>query len=73
MQRFAFLLVTAHTAARTGWSPSKPLLLAMVATWAIRLWLHLLVRSIGKPEDPRCCAASRPRDGCAWESHRETL
>ena len=52
----AFLLVTAHTVARTGWSPSKPLLLAMVATWAIRLWLHLLVRSIGKPEDPRYAA-----------------
>jgi steroid 5-alpha reductase family enzyme len=24
-----------------------------VGIWAIRLWLHLLIRSIGKPEDVR--------------------
>lgn len=49
----AFLLVTAHTAARTGLTPGKALLLAMVAAWALRLWGYLLLRSRGKPEDPR--------------------
>ncbi|MEO6326293.1 MAG: DUF1295 domain-containing protein [Thermoanaerobaculia bacterium] len=48
-----FLLVSVHTVARTGLTPGKTLLLGMVATWAIRLWLHLLLRSRGKPEDPR--------------------
>ena len=49
----AFLLVLAHTAARTGLTPGKTLLLAMVAAWALRLWGYLLLRSRGKPEDPR--------------------
>ncbi len=49
----SFLLVTVHTAARTGLTPAKTLLLVLVATWALRLWLHLLLRSRGKPEDPR--------------------
>ena len=52
----AFLLVTGQTIARTGTSPAKLLVLTMVSTWAIRLWLHLLVRSVGKPEDPRYAA-----------------
>ena len=34
----------------------------MVAAWALRLWLHLLRRSRGKPEDPRY-AAFRERFG----------
>ena len=55
----AFLLVTGATVARTGMTPSKVLLLVLVATWAIRLWLHLLVRSRGKPEDPRYTAFRR--------------
>jgi steroid 5-alpha reductase family enzyme len=58
----AFLLVTAHTVVRAGLTPAKLLLLAMVALWAIRLWLHLLLRSRGKPEDPRY-AAFRQRYG----------
>ena len=48
-----FLLVTVYTAARTGLTPGKTLLLAMVGAWAIRLWLYLLARSRGKAEDPR--------------------
>lgn len=51
-----FLLVTAHTALRTGLTPGKVLLLALVAIWAARLWLHLLLRSLGKPEDARYTA-----------------
>jgi steroid 5-alpha reductase family enzyme len=51
-----FLLVAAHTAARTGLTPGKTLLLAMVAAWALRLWGYLLLRSRGKPEDLRYAA-----------------
>ena len=58
----AFLVVLAHTVASTGLTPAKTLLLAMVAIWAVRLWLHLLLRSRGKPEDPRY-AAFRQRYG----------
>ena len=49
----AFLLVAAHTALRTGLTPGKALLLAAIAAWALRLFLHLFLRSLGKPEDPR--------------------
>lgn len=52
----AFLLVLAHTATRTGLTPGKALLLAMVGAWALRLWGYLLQRSRGKPEDPRYAA-----------------
>lgn len=58
----AFLLVAAHTALRTGLTPGKALLLAAVAAWALRLFLHLFLRSLGKPEDPRY-AAFRERYG----------
>ena len=58
----AFLLVTGHTVAATGITPAKTLLLAMVGAWALRLWLHLLLRSRGRPEDPRY-AAFRQRYG----------
>ena len=58
----AFLLVTGNTIARTGPTPAKWLLLLMVTAWAVRLWLHLLLRSRGKPEDPRY-AAFRQRYG----------
>ena len=54
-----FLLVTGLTAVRTGFTPGKALLLGMVGAWAIRLWLHLLSRSRGKPEDPRYAAFRR--------------
>jgi len=67
----AFLLVTVRTAAATGLTPAKTLLLALLALWAIRLWLHLLLRSRGKPEDPRY-AAFRRRFGAArywWVSY----
>ncbi len=67
----AFLLVTVRTAAATGLTPAKTLVLGMVAVWAIRLWLHLLLRSRGKPEDPRY-AAFRQRFGAArywWVSY----
>ncbi|HPA50340.1 MAG TPA: DUF1295 domain-containing protein [Thermoanaerobaculia bacterium] len=52
----AFLLVAAHTALRTGLTPGKALLLAAVAAWSLRLFLHLFLRSLGKPEDPRYAA-----------------
>src|SRR5690606_28409934 len=58
----AFLVVTTNTVLATGFTPAKVLLLAMVAVWAIRLWLHLLLRSRGRPEDPRY-AAFRQRYG----------
>ena len=54
-----FLLVTAQTVLRTGLTPGKTLLLGMVGTWAIRLFLYLLRRSRGKPEDPRYAAFRR--------------
>lgn len=52
----AFLLVAAHTALRAGLTPGRTLLLAAVAAWALRLFVHLLLRSLGKPEDPRYAA-----------------
>lgn len=55
----SFLLVTTHTALRTGMTPAKTLLLVLVGTWSLRLWLHLLLRSRGKPEDPRYAAFRR--------------
>jgi steroid 5-alpha reductase family enzyme len=58
----AFLLPTAHSCLATGLGASKLALLALVALWAVRLWLHLLVRSRGKGEDPRY-AAFRVRYG----------
>jgi steroid 5-alpha reductase family enzyme len=58
----AFLLVVGHTVLATGFTPGKALLLAVVAIWALRLWVHLLWRSRGKPEDPRY-AAFRQRYG----------
>ncbi len=67
-----FLLVTLHTVLRTGPTAGKTLLLAMVAVWAIRLFLHLLVRSRGKPEDPRY-AAFRRRFSCAGATAAMTL
>jgi len=54
-----FLLVAVHTVLRTGLTAGKALLLAMVAAWALRLFLHLLLRSRGKPEDPRYAAFRR--------------
>jgi len=57
-----FLLITAHTVARSGVTPGKTLLLVLVAAWALRLWLHLLLRARGEPEDPRY-AAFRERFG----------
>lgn len=58
----AFLIVTVNTAAHTGMTPGKTVFLAIVTIWAVRLWLHLLVRSRGKPEDPRY-ASFRQRYG----------
>jgi steroid 5-alpha reductase family enzyme len=54
-----FLVVSAHTAYAVGITPAKLLLLAIVAVWAVRLWIHLLLRSRGKPEDPRYQAFRR--------------
>ncbi len=54
-----FLAIAAHTAVRTGLTPGKAALIALVGTWAVRLWLHLLWRSRGKPEDPRYAAFRR--------------
>ena len=58
----AFLVATVHSAIRTGLGGAKTVLLVAVTVWALRLWLHLLVRSHGKPEDPRY-AAFRQRYG----------
>ncbi len=57
-----FLLITANTITQTGFTPGKTLLLVLVAAWALRLWLHLLVRARGQAEDPRY-AAFRERFG----------
>lgn len=67
----AFLLVTVHTALRTGVTPAKVLLLVVVGTWSLRLWLHLLLRSRGKPEDPRYVSFRRRygRDRYWWVSY----
>jgi steroid 5-alpha reductase family enzyme len=54
-----FLLVTANTVRATGMTPAKTVLLGIVALWALRLWLHLLLRSRGRPEDPRYAAFRR--------------
>jgi steroid 5-alpha reductase family enzyme len=51
-----FLLIATHSAWVTGITPAKALLLGAVSLWAVRLWWHLLSRSLGKPEDPRYAA-----------------
>ena len=48
-----FLIVTVHSAAKSGVTPAKTLLLVMVVLWSVRLCLHLLIRGWGQPEDPR--------------------
>lgn len=48
-----FVLIAANTVWQTGLTPGKGLLLGLVVIWGLRLWLHLLVRSIGKAEDVR--------------------
>jgi len=48
-----FLLVAANSVRLTGMTPGKALLLVAVGIWALRLWIHLLVRAWGQPEDPR--------------------
>lgn len=58
----AFALITCHTVLRSGWTEAKIWLLATVGLWAVRLWLHLLWRARGRPEDPRY-AAFRQRFG----------
>ena len=47
------LLVAVNSVRLTGMTPGKALLLGVVAIWALRLWGYLLIRSVGKPEDPR--------------------
>jgi len=48
-----FVLIACNTVWQTGVTSGKALLLGMVVVWGIRLWLHLLVRSLGKAEDVR--------------------
>jgi steroid 5-alpha reductase family enzyme len=48
-----FLFVSVRSAWVTGASPGKWLLVAVTAAWAVRLWLHLLLRARGRGEDPR--------------------
>lgn len=48
-----FVLIAANSVWQTGLTPGKGLLLAFVVIWGVRLWLHLLLRSIGKAEDVR--------------------
>lgn len=54
-----FFLVTGSTVLQTGLTPGKTLLLVVVAAWALRLWVYLLRRARGKPEDPRYAAFRR--------------
>lgn len=54
-----FLAVTVRTSLATGVDARKTALVTLVAIWALRLWLHLLIRSRGKPEDPRYQAFRR--------------
>lgn len=66
-----FLLVSARTALATGLTAGKALTLALTAAWALRLWIHLLARARGQPEDPRY-QAFRARYGAAryaWVSY----
>lgn len=66
-----FLFVGWNTALRTGLTASKWLFLLLLSLWALRLFGHLLVRSRGKPEDPRY-AAFRKKYGPArywWFSY----
>ncbi|GDX82817.1 hypothetical protein LBMAG42_46280 [Deltaproteobacteria bacterium] len=51
-----FLLVTANSARLAGAGAGRWLVLAVVAAWSLRLWLYLLARSRGKPEDARYTA-----------------
>ncbi len=48
-----FLAIATNTACRTGLGPKKLVVLGLVALWATRLFLHLFVRGLRKPEDPR--------------------
>jgi steroid 5-alpha reductase family enzyme len=54
-----FLFVALRTVAQTGATPGKLLLLVQVTAWALRLFVYLLWRSRGKPEDPRYAAFRR--------------
>ncbi|MFO0669889.1 MAG: DUF1295 domain-containing protein [Polyangiaceae bacterium] len=56
------LVVLVRTALVTGLTPGKVALLGLVTAWALRLFAHLLVRSLGHAEDPRY-AAFRQRFG----------
>jgi steroid 5-alpha reductase family enzyme len=49
----AFLAVALRGAVSAELTPAKVLLLAIVALWAVRLFVHLLRRGWGEPEDPR--------------------
>jgi steroid 5-alpha reductase family enzyme len=52
----SFLLIATNTAMQTGIGPSKLVLLSAVALWSLRLFVYLLLRNHGKPEDPRYAA-----------------
>lgn len=43
----------------SGMSPRQVLIAAFIATWALRLGLHILWRSSSRPEDPRYAAMIR--------------
>lgn len=58
------LVVVARTVIVTGPTAGKLALTALVTVWALRLFAHLLARSIGHGEDPRY-AAFRARFGPA--------
>ena len=51
-----FLVVTANSARMAGAGSARWMVLAVVAVWSLRLWLYLLVRARGKPEDARYTA-----------------
>jgi steroid 5-alpha reductase family enzyme len=54
-----FWLVYTRSLWVTGLGPAKTLLWVLVTLWAWRLAVHLWVRSVGKPEDPRYQAFRR--------------
>jgi steroid 5-alpha reductase family enzyme len=61
-----FLMIFARSAAVTGMTPGKWVVGLCTALWAVRLWLHLLWRARGKPEDPRYGAFRRRAGRHFW-------
>ncbi len=63
----AYLLISLVWFLALPGTPSARALLVLlcVGAWALRLGLHLSIRAVGKPEDPRY-AAMREKNGVGW-------